>query len=147
MLRQAQPLLDKGAAALAARDFAAAAKALGSAYRNAPLPEVLLQLARLAQATQDRQAHKAVEGIRQSWRALDDLLSQVLDLTRMDSGVVQADLRRIGIRVLEADDAEGMLDAVHLQHFHKGFFGGHLHGDYVSGLRVQMNLACPLDLC
>ncbi len=50
-------------------------------------------LARLAQATQDRQAHKAVEGIRQSWRALDDLLSQVLDLTRMDSGVVQADLR------------------------------------------------------
>ena len=50
MLRQAQPLLDKGAAALAAHDFAAATKALSSAYRNAPLPEVLLQLARLAQA-------------------------------------------------------------------------------------------------
>lgn len=50
VLRQAQPFLDKGAAALAARDFAAAAKALSSAYRSAPLPEVLLQLARLAQA-------------------------------------------------------------------------------------------------
>lgn len=50
-------------------------------------------LVRLSQATQDKAALRAVEGIRQSWRALDDLLSQVLDLTRMDSGVVQADLR------------------------------------------------------
>lgn len=57
-------------------------------------------LARMAQTTQDRQAQRAVEGIRQSWRALDDLLSQVLDLTRMDSGVVQADLRATEIAPL-----------------------------------------------
>jgi signal transduction histidine kinase/CheY-like chemotaxis protein len=59
-------------------------------------------LSRMAQATQDRQAQRAVEGIRQSWRALDDLLSQVLDLTRMDSGVVQADLRATEIAPLVA---------------------------------------------
>jgi hypothetical protein len=27
-----------------------------------------------------------------------------------------------------ADDAEGVLDAVHLQHFHERFFRGHPHG-------------------
>jgi signal transduction histidine kinase/CheY-like chemotaxis protein len=59
-------------------------------------------LARLSQATQDRAAQRAVEGIRQSWRALDDLLSQVLDLTRMDSGVVQADLQPTEIGPLVA---------------------------------------------
>jgi|JI10StandDraft_1071094.scaffolds.fasta_scaffold45875_2 signal transduction histidine kinase/CheY-like chemotaxis protein len=59
-------------------------------------------LARLSQATQDRAAQRAVEGIRQSWRALDDLLSQVLDLTRMDSGVVQADLQPTEIAPLVA---------------------------------------------
>lgn len=50
-------------------------------------------LASLAGRAQDRAALRAIDGIYQSWRALDDLLSQVLDLTRMDSGVVQADLR------------------------------------------------------
>jgi signal transduction histidine kinase len=48
-------------------------------------------LVKLCERVQDRPARRAVEGISQSWRALDDLLSQVLDLTRMDSGVVQAD--------------------------------------------------------
>lgn len=50
-------------------------------------------LQRLAERAQDRAALRAIDGIGQSWRALDDLLSQVLDLTRMDSGVVQAELR------------------------------------------------------
>lgn len=50
-------------------------------------------LIRLGQASRDASVQHAVEGIRQSWRALDDLLSQVLDLTRMDSGAVQPDLR------------------------------------------------------
>ena len=59
-------------------------------------------LARLGLATQDRAAQRAVEGIRQSWRALDDLLSQVLDLTRMDSGVVQADLQPTEVAPLVA---------------------------------------------
>jgi two-component system, sensor histidine kinase len=57
-------------------------------------------LIRLSQATQDRAAMHAVEGIRQSWRALDDLLSQVLDLTRMDSGVVQPDLQPLELAPL-----------------------------------------------
>ena len=50
-------------------------------------------LTKLAQRAQDEPAQHAAEGIRQSWRALDDLLSQVLDLTRMDSGVVTAELQ------------------------------------------------------
>ena len=53
----------------------------------------LVPLLALAHKAQDRAAIRAVEGISQSWRALDDLLSQVLDLTRMDSGVVKADLQ------------------------------------------------------
>ena len=32
---------------------------------------------------------RSLEGIQQSWRALDDLLSQVLDLTRLDAGSVR----------------------------------------------------------
>jgi signal transduction histidine kinase/CheY-like chemotaxis protein len=53
----------------------------------------LSPLAQLAGRAQDAAALRAIEGITQSWRALDDLLSQVLDLTRMDSGAVQAELR------------------------------------------------------
>lgn len=53
----------------------------------------LLPLLALAQKAQDGAALRAVEGINQSWRALDDLLSQVLDLTRMDSGVVTPELQ------------------------------------------------------
>ncbi len=53
----------------------------------------LAPLQRLAERAQDRAALRALDGIDQSWRALDELLSQVLDLTRMDSGVVQAELR------------------------------------------------------
>lgn len=53
----------------------------------------LAPLVSLAERAQDRAALRAIDGIGQSWRALDDLLSQVLDLTRMDSGVVQAELR------------------------------------------------------
>jgi signal transduction histidine kinase/CheY-like chemotaxis protein len=57
-------------------------------------------LIRLSRTAQDEAAQHAIEGIRQSWRALDDLLSQVLDLTRMDSGVVQAHLQAIEIAPL-----------------------------------------------
>jgi two-component system, sensor histidine kinase len=57
-------------------------------------------LVKLAQRAQDEPAQHAAEGIRQSWRALDDLLSQVLDLTRMDSGVVTAELQSTEIAPL-----------------------------------------------
>ena len=57
-------------------------------------------LARLSCAAKNEDARQAVDGIRQSWRALDDLLSQVLDLTRMDSGLVQADLQAVEVAPL-----------------------------------------------
>jgi two-component system, sensor histidine kinase len=57
-------------------------------------------LIKLAQRAHDEPAQHAAEGIRQSWRALDDLLSQVLDLTRMDSGVVTAELQSTEIAPL-----------------------------------------------
>ncbi|MFT3777501.1 MAG: hybrid sensor histidine kinase/response regulator [Ottowia sp.] len=46
----------------------------------------------LARVPEDLDAHRAVSGIRQSWQALDGLLSQVLDLTRMDAGTLRANL-------------------------------------------------------
>ena len=54
-------------------------------------------LDQLSRAARNDDAMHAVEGIRQSWRALDDLLSQVLDLTRMDSGVVKAELQAVEV--------------------------------------------------
>ncbi len=57
-------------------------------------------LAKLSLAARNDDAIQAVEGIRQSWRALDDLLSQVLDLTRMDSGVVKAELGAVEVAPL-----------------------------------------------
>ncbi len=60
-------------------------------------------LTRMARASQDSAAQLAAEGIRQSWRALDDLLSQVLDLTRMDSGALQAQLQSVELAPLVRD--------------------------------------------
>ena len=54
-------------------------------------------LDQLSRAARNEDAMHAVQGIRQSWRALDDLLSQVLDLTRMDSGVVKAELQAVEV--------------------------------------------------
>lgn len=38
---------------------------------------------------------RSINGIRQSWRALDDLLAQVLDLTRMDAGTLRASITSV----------------------------------------------------
>ncbi len=54
----------------------------------------------LAHSSQDEAAMRASEGIRQSWHALDGLLSQVLDLTRMDSGTLQADVQAVELAPL-----------------------------------------------
>jgi signal transduction histidine kinase len=54
----------------------------------------------LSHSAKDREAMRAIEGIRQSWRALDDLLSQVLDLTRMDSGAMRPELKPVEIAPL-----------------------------------------------
>lgn len=60
-------------------------------------------LTKLARNARDEPAQRAAEGIRQSWRALDDLLSQVLDLTRMDSGALQAQLQPVELAPLIRD--------------------------------------------
>ncbi len=60
-------------------------------------------LIKLGRSTQDPNAQRAAEGIRQCWRALDDLLSQVLDLTRMDSGALQADMKSVELAPLVRD--------------------------------------------
>lgn len=57
-------------------------------------------LIRLSQRAGDEAAHHAVEGLWQSWRALDDMLSQVLDLARLDSGAMQASLQAVEVAPL-----------------------------------------------
>lgn len=57
-------------------------------------------LTKVANATQNEAAKDAAEGIRQSWRALDDLLSQVLDLTSLDSGALEAQLQPVEVAPL-----------------------------------------------
>lgn len=56
-----------------------------------PVHAIGLYLSPLLESTPEGLAKKGVEGIYHSWRALDDLLSQVLDLTRMDAGSLQAE--------------------------------------------------------
>jgi two-component system, sensor histidine kinase len=51
-------------------------------------------------ATQAEPPKKAVDGIYQSWHALDGLLSQVLDLTRMDSGSLEAEMTTVEVAPL-----------------------------------------------
>ncbi|TWO70285.1 hybrid sensor histidine kinase/response regulator [Caenimonas sedimenti] len=54
-------------------------------------------LVRMSAASGDKDAQRAVEGIRLSWKALDGLLSQVLDLTRMDAGVLQPRMESVDL--------------------------------------------------
>ncbi len=51
-------------------------------------------------AAQGERPKKAVDGIYQSWHALDGLLSQVLDLTRMDSGSLEAEMTTVEVAPL-----------------------------------------------
>jgi signal transduction histidine kinase/CheY-like chemotaxis protein len=54
-------------------------------------------LAKLSHASGNADAQRAVEGIRLCWKALDGLLSQVLDLTRMDAGVLEPRLESVDL--------------------------------------------------
>ena len=68
-----------------------------------PVHAIGLYLELLAQARglrDDPDARRSIEGIRQSWAALDTLLSQVLDLTRMDAGTLRANLAALEIAPL-----------------------------------------------
>ena len=68
-----------------------------------PVHAIGLYLEPLAHALGDPPdpvAQHALHGIRQSWRALDDLLSQVLDIARMDAGAMQARLEPVALSPL-----------------------------------------------
>lgn len=65
-----------------------------------PVHAIGLYLAPLLESQQEGRAQKGVNGIYQSWQALDDLLSQVLDLTRMDSESLQAELTSVELAPL-----------------------------------------------
>ena len=51
-------------------------------------------------ALPDPLIRRSLEGIQESWRALDDLLSQVLDLTRLDAGSVLPTIEVVNLDVL-----------------------------------------------
>jgi two-component system, sensor histidine kinase len=65
-----------------------------------PVHAIGLYLAPLLQSQKEGRDKQAVEGIYQSWQALDDLLSQVLDLTRMDAGNLQVELATVDLAPL-----------------------------------------------
>ncbi len=68
-----------------------------------PVHAIGLYLELLTQARMlhdDPDARRSVDGIRQSWVALDTLLSQVLDLTRMDAGTLRANLSALELAPL-----------------------------------------------
>ncbi len=68
-----------------------------------PVHAIGLYLEPLAQSLgphSDPELRRAVNGIRQSWRALDGLLAQVLDLTRMDAGTLRASLAPVEVAPL-----------------------------------------------
>jgi two-component system, sensor histidine kinase len=65
-----------------------------------PVHAIGLYLAPLLESATDERAKKAANGIYQSWHALDDLLSHVLDLTRMDAGTLQAELASVELAPL-----------------------------------------------
>ncbi len=65
-----------------------------------PVHAIGLYLAPLLNRAQDAASQKALSGIYQSWHALDDLLSQVLDLTRMDADSLHAELAPVEVAPL-----------------------------------------------
>ena len=65
-----------------------------------PVHAIGLYLAPLLDTVHDPRGRKAVNGIHQAMQVLDDMLSQVLDLTRMDSGSMQPQFDSVEIEPL-----------------------------------------------
>ena len=65
-----------------------------------PVHAIGLYLAPLLDTPQDARGRKAINGIHQAMQVLDDMLSQVLDLTRMDSGSLQPQFDTVEIEPL-----------------------------------------------
>lgn len=65
-----------------------------------PVHAIGLYLASLQGSVTDSNSQKGIDGITQAWQALDGLLSQVLDLTRMDAGSLQAELGAVELEPL-----------------------------------------------
>ena len=65
-----------------------------------PVHAIGLYLAPLLATVQDPRGKKAVNGIAQAMQVLDDMLSQILDLTRMDSGSMQPQFDAVEVEPL-----------------------------------------------
>ena len=65
-----------------------------------PVHAIGLYLAPLLATVQDPRGRKAVNGIAQAMQVLDDMLSQVLDLTRVDSGSLQPQFDSVEVEPL-----------------------------------------------
>jgi two-component system, sensor histidine kinase len=65
-----------------------------------PVHAIGLYLAPLLDTVQDARGRKAVNGIHQAMQVLDDMLSQVLDLTRMDAGSMQPQFDSVEVEPL-----------------------------------------------
>lgn len=65
-----------------------------------PVHAIGLYLAPLMDTAQNDRSRKAINGIHQAMQVLDDMLSQVLDLTRMDSGTMQPQFDAVEVEPL-----------------------------------------------
>jgi two-component system, sensor histidine kinase len=65
-----------------------------------PVHAIGLYLAPLLESALDERGRKGAQGIYQSWQALEGMLSQVLDLTRLDAGGLQAELAPVELAPL-----------------------------------------------
>jgi two-component system, sensor histidine kinase len=107
---QYQALLEQAALRKRAEEAADALAAMGMTQARffaavshdlrQPVHAIGLYLASLQAGAFEGAAKRGVEGIGQAWRALDGLLSQVLDLTRVDTGSLKAELGAVELEPL-----------------------------------------------
>jgi two-component system, sensor histidine kinase len=111
--QQQAALIEQAALRRRAEDAADAMAAVGIAKSRffaavshdlrQPVHAIGLYLAPLLETIHEGRAKKGVDGIHQSWKALDGLLSQVLDLTRMDAGSLEAEVTCVEVAPLVRD--------------------------------------------
>lgn len=102
-------------------------------------------LARALGPSPGPEALRALGGIRQSWRALDDLLSQVLDLTQADAGSMQAritvvDLHPLIRGVVQQHGPMAEEAGVRVVALMRERAGRYVHADEIMLRRVLSNL-------
>ncbi|MFO1182750.1 ATP-binding protein [Ottowia sp.] len=102
-------------------------------------------LARTLGPQPDPLVRHALHGIHESWRALDDLLSQVLDITRMDAGAMLARLEPIALAplvraVVQQHGAMAERVGVRVVALVRETAGCHVRADDIMLRRVLSNL-------